>query len=191
MPRPHFKRPGFDEIAEALGYLLIHWSDLDREIDSLLMTLNEEGSKTSRNVSIMLPLINFQEKLNIAKYLGFISAPSRDWCRELEKSLNSIQSHNGLCTERNRLVHDAWTTESDPSRILQWRQRPSIKKPQSRDHKVLESGKYDPVTAEDIWELNGRIIDMVLNLRRLKNDLLPLERRASFDIPTPLPPQRK
>lgn len=128
--------------AEAIGQLIIAWSALDFDAETLLILLSGVEADVG---SALFGHVDFRAKLSMVKSVGFIRQPNEEWFRFLEKTVDQID--NVLRPFRNRIVHDSWTVAN--TGMVQIDRVPKLVRPQARQ-RALDLGRAKIVRAEDI-----------------------------------------
>ena len=119
-----------DEVAKAMGYVLIWWAYLEANLDGLLVYLLDLKAPTF-NAEVTFDTIthniDFRAKIQIIVGLGCLKSINNDWFNILKWSLDKID--NDLRVRRNRTVHDRLIITSD--KILQIQTKTGFRKPKS------------------------------------------------------------
>ncbi len=129
--------------------------------------------------TIMLSQLDMRSKIQALRTLGFAKKISHDWFTELEDTINEID--NEIRTERNRLIHDFWTTipVKDAQEIHLLRINPKLEKPQSRT-RALTLSDLKPVKSEDIANLCAKTINASVKISTI-------DYHYAESLPTPSP----
>jgi hypothetical protein len=168
-----YKDPDFIKsrrTAEALGWLVMAWGSLERDIGTLMLKLIR-----TTFVYEITGNIDFREKLSIIKSIGFEIAPTSAWFEKLESTIIDIDQK--LRPERNRMIHDLWIHHFDKTKpMVRFGLTPKLRRPQSR--KRVQTRDILPISPEEIWRLVIKIYRGISEIRKLTTDF---ERASSPD----------
>jgi len=99
---PDFWNDNLRRTAEALGFLVILWADLEDDINKFVMKLLEQDTLHYEVVGH----IDFREKIQIIKSTAFTLYHPSKWFDDVETIINIID--NELRPERNRKGSSRW-----------------------------------------------------------------------------------
>jgi hypothetical protein len=122
----------------------MRWAFLEAMLDELVLSLL---SVDTGDIGALTSNMEFHEKIKVVLALGFKKRLDDDWFKQLKTLLDHIE--NVIGPQRNRYVHDLWT--SDGVRVKKLEFRTAIKKPQSRKPLELKTKHETSVKPEEIW----------------------------------------
>lgn len=166
------------QIADSLGFLCMAWSWLEREVDSLLLTLLHPADEKA--AAAVIYNMDMRDKLKAALAAGFSKKPSDEWYSELRSIITEID--NDLRLERNRMVHDSWHHTGDEIFRLTTYVRVSYEQAKKL---VIHFGEGKTITPADVDVLmfgimaaSGQIDDLIGRYRRQETPLPSPEKPA-------------
>lgn len=136
------------------------------DVAHLLISLAGLGEPTTKNV--LLGLLDMRSKLHACLALGFKMKRSETWYAELSETLNKID--NSTRNERNRIIHDFWSTIPDKDGkdvITRVRLSAKIKNTPPSGKPQLHLAEFKPITPADIKSLCDEIIEANITINRL------------------------
>ncbi|MGA7264382.1 MAG: hypothetical protein WA709_07980 [Stellaceae bacterium] len=145
--------------AEALGWLVMGWGSLERDIGTLLLKLI--GTKFVYEITGNM---DFREKLAVIKSVGFEIMPSPEWFDELEQTTKEIDQK--LRPERNRMIHDLWIFHFEKEKpMVRFGLTPKLRRPQSR--RRVQTRDITDIARRN---LGSRAQDLPMHFRRPEVD---------------------
>jgi hypothetical protein len=139
--------------AEALGFLVIMWADLEDDINQFVMKLLEQDRLHYEVVGH----IDFRGKIQITKSTTFTFYHPSKWFDDVERIINIID--NELRPERNRMMHDQWHRHGDPdSPLIRRSFTPRLRKPQARQ-RILHRDVI-PISDGALWQFCLRVLSV-------------------------------
>jgi hypothetical protein len=176
-----FTIPKLHEHATAIGYVCIHWSDLETHINLILSQVTPlPGDGAARCITNNADV---RDKIQMLKAVGFLHKPSDEWFEALSDVLDRID--NEIRPQRNRFIHDEWVDTGGPEPIRRTH-KTALSKPQAYVRNISHYSDT-PVGLDDVWDVVRQIMVARMDLDRL---LLEFEVFAGRLPPEMLPPRR-
>lgn len=168
-----------------IGRLCTAWGHLELDVTMLLDALTALKDPVPKNT--ILSLMDFREKLQAVKVIGYDKKPNKIWYEKLASTVNKIE--NELRPERNRMIHDFWLLmpkrENPDQREMQRANfRPKIEKPKPFQTKI-SLASYEVIKPDDISKLTKDIEDASVSFLVLAGQVKPEKLRATIKAPTP------
>lgn len=160
------------EHAEHVGVITVLWSRLELYTDVFLVRMMNIECETT--ASAVITTMDFREKLNALKIIGFQRKPSKAWFEELRKTIDYID--NDLRNQRNRYVHDYWLASSD--KVAHVQHKTKLVRPQAREFAI----QYHSASETSIGQLMAFQVSVLADTGRLM-DLLARYNSAQETLP--------
>jgi hypothetical protein len=152
-------------LATQLGFLVMDWSYLDREIDALLVPLLQ---CTPAEVSCIVSNVeNVASRCEIVKRLLVLHLPSSDFREWLVALLDRIARE--LAPLRNRYIHDNWISRQ--MRSVRVDKRAKIIRKESRAKPSVQFDAHTATSGADVERLT-RAVTAAVDALRYGNDAL-------------------